>query len=233
VWVVVSYFPHSNIPVVLPTVRAERFWYYPVIGTSLVLASVFALLYDKAKPRNLGAAFAIVVALFFGFQWVQSYRHAMDYRDDLVFWEGTKNAVPNSAKAHLNYSVMQGARSRMDIRLAESLRAKELAPEWAMAHIYTGDTLCRMDRADEAWPHYARGLDLGPNDKGLISLALQCMYDKEILFKHEEELQVIGAKHERSWVAYLADDTIKNAEKNKGVDPEHRPRSYNQGPKKE
>ena len=31
-WVVVSYLPHSNIPVLLPTVRAERFWYFPAIG---------------------------------------------------------------------------------------------------------------------------------------------------------------------------------------------------------
>ncbi|MCL2448430.1 MAG: tetratricopeptide repeat protein, partial [Polyangiaceae bacterium] len=32
-WIVVSYLPVSNIPVVLPTVRAERFWYFPAIGS--------------------------------------------------------------------------------------------------------------------------------------------------------------------------------------------------------
>ena len=32
VWIVVSYFPHSNIPVLLPTVRAERFLYFPAMG---------------------------------------------------------------------------------------------------------------------------------------------------------------------------------------------------------
>ncbi|HEY3594084.1 MAG TPA: tetratricopeptide repeat protein, partial [Polyangiaceae bacterium] len=34
IWAVISYFPHSNIPVLLPTVRAERFWYFPAMGTS-------------------------------------------------------------------------------------------------------------------------------------------------------------------------------------------------------
>ena len=57
-----------------------------------------------------------VFAVFFGFQAVQTYSHAMDYRDDVTFWKATKNAVPNSAKAHLNYSVMKGARGDLETR---------------------------------------------------------------------------------------------------------------------
>jgi hypothetical protein len=53
VWIVVSYFPVSNIPVVLPTVRAERFWYFPAIGTATVLGIVFTKLF--ALGRRVGA----------------------------------------------------------------------------------------------------------------------------------------------------------------------------------
>src|SRR5262249_43653950 len=124
-WTVVSYFPHSNIPVVLPTVRAERFWYFPAIGTSLVLASGIALLYDILRPRWLAGIFATVVTAMIGFQCVQAYRHAMDYRNDVDFWHATMLAVPNSAKAHLNYSVMKGARGDLELRLRESKLALE------------------------------------------------------------------------------------------------------------
>ena len=62
-------------------------------------------------------------------------------------------------------------------------------------------------------------------------LALQCLYDEKDLTNHEEELRAIAAKHEGSWIAYLATDTLANAEKNKGVDPKYRPRGYNEGPK--
>ncbi len=51
-WVVVSYFPHSNIPIVLPTVRAERFWYFPAIGTTLVLAVLASWLHAAAARRG-------------------------------------------------------------------------------------------------------------------------------------------------------------------------------------
>jgi len=232
VWLVVSYFPHSNIPVVLPTVRAERFWYFPVIGTSMVLALGFVALHEalRNKPK-LGAIVPAVLGAFFAVQCTKAYMHARDYRSDLTFWEATKDAVPNSAKAHLNFSVMKGARADMETRLHESRIALALAPKWAMAHVYTGDTLCRMHRADEAWPLYAEGFALGPNEPGLIALALQCLYDEKKLFDRADEIREIAAEHPGSWIAYLGVDTLDNGEKHKGVDPKYRPRSYNEGPK--
>lgn len=232
VWLVVSYFPHSNIPVVLPTVRAERFWYFPVIGTSLVLAIGFMALHEawRNKPRY-GSVVPALLGAFFAFQCTKAYLHARDYRSDLTFWEATKDAVPNSAKAHLNFSVMKGARSDMDTRLHESRIALSLAPKWPMAHIYTGDTLCRMHRADEAWPYYAEGFNLGPNEPGLIALALQCLWDEKKLKDHEDDIRAIAAEHAGSWIAYLGVDTLDNGEKHGGVDPKYRPRSYNEGPK--
>jgi protein O-mannosyl-transferase len=236
VWLVISYFPHSNMYVLLPTVRAERLWYFPVIGTTLIIGPVLVALYRRARRAELPhvARFAWAIpAAFLAFQTARAYGHAMDYRDDLVFWESTKDAVPNSAKAHLNYSVMAGARQMWEVRLGESHLARKLAPEWAMAHIYTGDTLCRMGRPDEAWEHYARGFDLGPNDKSLISLALQCLWDTGKLKEHEPELRELEKKHEKSWLAWLVYDTLLNGDKNRGVSKEYRPRSYNEAAKDE
>lgn len=232
VWVVVSYFPHSNIPAVLPTVRAERFWYFPAIGSSLALAALMSWLHAAMKRRDHRVVPALI-AVFFLFQGAMAYRHATNYRSDVDFWEATKDAVPNSAKAHLNYSVMKGARGDLETRLAESKKALELAPQWPMAHIYTGDTLCRLHRSAEAWPYYKTGFVVksGPNELSLIALALQCLHDEKTLLDHEEDLRAIAAEHEGSWIAYLAIDTLQNHEKNNGVDPKYRPRGYNEGPK--
>ncbi|MEZ4308680.1 MAG: tetratricopeptide repeat protein [Polyangiaceae bacterium] len=231
VWMVVSYFPHSNIPVILPTVRAERFWYFPAFGTALVLAVAFSWAHERLRARGLPRVVPYVFLAFFGFQCVQAYRHAADYRNDLVFWEATKEAVPNSAKAHLNFSVMKGARGDLETRLIESREAMRLAPEWPMAHIYTGDTLCRLHRPEEAWPHYKEGFAIGPNEQSLISLALQCLWDEKHLKAHEQELRELADAHPGSWIAYLAIDTLDNGEKHNGVDPKYRPRGYNEGPK--
>ncbi len=236
VWLVVSYFPHSNMYVLLPTVRAERLWYFPVLGTTMIVTVALVAAHDRLKRSHAWSSYAWFVPFaFLLFQATRSYLHATDYRDDLIFWRETKDAVPHSAKAHLNYSVMAGARGMMQIRLEESHIARNLAPDWAMAHIYTGDTLCRMEpeRADEAWPHYARGFRLGPNDKGLISLALQCLWDRKKLKQHEAELRAIAADHPGSWFAHLADDTLRNGDTQGGVQRDARPRGYDQAAKTE
>lgn len=233
-WVMVSYFPVSNVPVLLPTVRAERFWYFPVIGTSLLVALALAELLRRARPgarRKVAVAFVLA---FFGLQAVSARRHANDYTDDLSFWDATRKAVPRSAKAHLNYSVMKGARGDLQTRLAANAIALELAPEWPMASVYYGDTLCRLHRAEEAWPHYVRGFQLAPNDVNLIGLALQCLWDEKMLVQGSrirDELDALEDEHPGTWIAYLARDILDHGEEHNGVDPKHRPRGYNEGPK--
>lgn len=233
-WIVVSYFPVSNIPVLLPTVRAERFWYFPVIGTSIVLGIVFGKVGAALEGRGLKTVGVAFLAAFFGLQMVSARLHANDYADDLTFWASTRKAVPRSAKAHLNYSVMKGARGDLQARLEANRTAFELAPQWPMASTYLGDTLCRLHRTGEAWPHYVRGFDLAPNDVNLIGLALQCMWDEKALqedTKLREELEAVAAKHPGSWLDYLAKDVLEHGEEHKGVDPKYRPRGYNEGPK--
>ncbi len=225
VWVPLAYFPHSNIPMLLPTVRAERFWYLPVVGLALVLAPLLARL---ARHGRVGVA---LVAVFFGFQAVRTRMHALDYNTDLTFWRATAKAAPMSAKAHLNYGVMLGARGKLEERLIENRRALELAPHWPMAHVYYGDTLCRLHRADEAWPHFIRGFEMGPNDLNLIALGLQCLWDEKKIESHEEELLAAADEHPGTWLAYLGKDILYNGEEHGGVQKKYRPRGYDEGPK--
>lgn len=236
IWMVLSYFPVSNIPVLLPTVRAERFWYFPVIGTSVLIAIFFGALRKRAAAwgESHATAALVLIQLFAGMQFFAARRHANEYRDDLTFWEATRRAVPNSAKAHLNYSVMLGARAKYEERLVSNRRALELEPTWAMANVYLGDTLCRMHRAPEAIPHYLRGFELGPNDVSLIALALQCLWDENLLTQDNalaQELSTRANEHPGTWYAEVVNDLRENGEKNKGVAPKHRPRGYNEGPK--
>lgn len=229
VWVPVAYFPHSNIPVTLPTVRAERFWYLPAagaaLGTGLLLAKLVAT--QLASIPRSGAA---LVLLFLGFQATRARIHALDYSDDLVFWRATSRAVPRSAKAHLNYGVMLGARNHLDQRLVENRAALDIAPSWPMAHVYYADTLCRLGKPAEAWPHYGAGFRLAPNDRNLIALGLQCLYDRGSIDVHRLQLLDMAQDHPGTWLAYLARDIVTNGRKNGGVEKRYRPRGYDEGP---
>jgi hypothetical protein len=228
VWFPVAYFPHSNIPVLLPTIRAERFWYLPVFGTACILSVVFTRLLRVRSTWGPGIVIAFLV-----FQALAGRWHALDYTDDLIFWRATHNAVPRSAKAQLNYSVMLGARGELKERLTINAEAMRLAPKWPMAHVYYGDTLCRLKRAEEAWPHYVAGFELAPNDLNLIALGLQCAWDEKIIDAHKDELLALSDKHPGSWLAYLASDIVYNGAANGGVQKKYRPRAYDEGPKQD
>ncbi len=233
-WAMISYFPVSNVPVLLPTVRAERFWYFPVIGTSILIAVAMGALLDRAKSKMARRGAIAGIVLFFLFQSLAARNHANDYTDDLSFWDATRKAVPNSAKAHLNYSVMKGARGDLEARLASNAVALRLAPEWPMASIYYGDTLCRLHRSNEAWPHYVKGFELAPNDVNLIALAIQCLWDEKAIEEGtttRSELDVLKDKYPGSWLEYLGRDVLEHGEEHNGVDPKYRPRGYNEGPK--
>jgi hypothetical protein len=126
---------------------------------------------------------------------------------------------------------MWGARGHLDTRLEESRIAVELAPSWPMAHIYLGDTLCRLHRPEEAWSHYVDGFEIADNESSLIALALQCLWDEKGLTPHQDELLALGEKHPGSWLDYLAKDIVNNGTEHNGVEPKYRPRGYNEGPK--
>lgn len=230
-WVPVAYFPQSNIPVLLPTVRAERFWYLPALGTALLLGLAFAALWSRLHARHARWAVALIGG-FLGLQALRARVQAIAYTDDLTFWKWTRWAVPNSCKAQLNYGVMVGARGRLEERLVAGKRAMELAPQWPMGHVYYGDTLCRLHRAEEAWQHYVDGFEQGPNEPNLIALGLQCLWDEKVIEAHHEDLLDLSEKHPGTWLSYLASDIVYHGEEHGGVDPQYRPRGYNDGPKK-
>lgn len=227
-WVPLTYFPHSNLLVLLPTVRAERFWYLPAIGTSLLLALTGCRLGRILTPRSCWA----LGALFLGFQTFQARRHALDYSDDLTFWKSTREASPKSAKAQLNYAVMVGARGRLAERLEITRQALAIAPDWPMAHVYLADTLCRMERVREAFPSYVKGFKLAPNDYNLIALGLQCLWDHDGIKSRRPELTDLADAHPGTWLSYLVHDLLVDGDRYGGVQPKYRPRGYDEGPKK-
>jgi hypothetical protein len=129
---------------------------------------------------------------------------------------------------------MQGARGNLEERLVANRTALDLAPNWPMANVYLGDTLCRLHRPAEAWPHYARGFELAPNDSALVALGVQCLWDEHALDEDSDirdELDDLAGKHVGSWLDYIVRDTLANGDAHAGVDAKYRPRGYNEGPK--
>ena len=191
-WICVSYFPVSNIPVLLPTVRAERFWYFPAIGSSLLLALAFAAVARAAQAPGRSRVTAVVgvILLFFGVQGGLRAppRERLHRRPHLLGRDAQGGAAQREGAPQLLGHEGRARRPRRRACAANAI-ALELAPQWPMASVYLGDTLCRLHRAPEAWPHYVRGFELAPNDVNLVALALQCLWDEKMLAPRRSDIR--------------------------------------------
>lgn len=220
-WLSITSFVLSGALVALPTVRADRLFYLPAMGAALLASLAFTQLWEH---RPVARRWLVVA---FSFQAIQARAHALHYTDDVVFWRAAAHGAPASAKAHLNYGLMLGARGQLHERLDATQRALALAPNWPLGNIYLADAYCRLDDLVAAWPHYQRGLAQAPNRKALVALSLQCLWDRRAYDTYQSRLQQMAQGHPGSWLSYLHQRVVDEGESNQGVPPEYRPRPYN------
>ncbi|MBK7583153.1 MAG: hypothetical protein IPI67_23510 [Myxococcales bacterium] len=160
--------------------------------------------------------------------------HALDYTSDLTFWRATQRSVPRSAKAQLNYSVMVGAHNNdLAKRLELNGEAKRLAPQWPMAHVYYGDTLCRMNKPEDALPHYVTGFELGPKRSQPDCAGHAVFVGPQGDRGSPRRAARSGGETPGSWLNYFAIEIVYRGEEHKGIEKKYRPRGYDEGPKKD
>lgn len=236
-----GYAPIAQVLTLLPTIRAERLLYLPTVGLVWCVTSV--LTSERARPlfwtasRRAGGVRAslwgissvvpLLVAALICAQAVRARASALRYKDDLAFWRATSRAEPSSAKSHLNYGLMLGARGNERARLRETRRAVELAPNWPMGRLYLADTHCRRKELAQATPHYLWALSRVPQSLAQSALALQCLYEQGGYAELRPALHRLAAQHEGSWLDYLLYELEQNGAQNGGLPQRYRPRGYN------
>lgn len=213
--------PLANLGVFLPTIRAERLLYLPLLG--VVIALSVGLLRWASRPwgRRLVVFLLAVSAL-------SARAHALHYQSDVLFWRAATLGTPASAKAHLNLGVSLGARGDEEGRLRQVRRAVALAPKWGLAHVYLGDALCRGAAPEAALPHYLRGLAISPNSRALAALSLQCLWVKREFERAYDPLKRVAARAEGGWLDYLLEQVAQHGDENGGVPPAYRAPGYDQ-----
>lgn len=220
----VCYLPISNAFVLLPTIRAERLLYVPMLGMTLMCAGAVLALERYVALTSWGRP------LFFSYLFLVASlgrAHAFDYNDDVSFWRATSQGHPASAKSYLNLGIMLGARGDLDARERLTRRALELAPEWNMAHIYLADVFCRKNQMNQAKPYYFSGLMRASQSRPLVALALQCIWDHGAYSSYRQELERLAEGAPKSWLSYLLAELNENGAENAGIPQKYRPDGYN------
>jgi tetratricopeptide (TPR) repeat protein len=164
-WIGLTVLPTSNLPMVIGSIRADRFLYLPLVGATGAL-TVVAWGQGSVQRRRivcvLGAVAVVVCA-------VRSMVRNADWRDDLTLWRATVAVSPRNAKAHRAYGAELAARGEPGDRtraIAEAAAATAIRPDYLQAWVDLGgyhllDGVQASEHGDEAAARgaYRRALD--------------------------------------------------------------------------
>lgn len=144
--------------------RADRYMYVPLVGLSLMAAWSAAEVVARRPPvRRVAAVAGIVVCLTMAAQtWRQTrywgnteelFQHAIDLdTGNYLAWTNLGNTLKGE----------QGPEARVISCFRSAL---EIRPDFASAHYYLGDFLCRLGRTDEGLAEIQAALQINPDDE--------------------------------------------------------------------
>ena len=162
-WCFIILAPSSSILPLVSEVGAERRMYLPLAGlVALTVVGGYAILQRTDRPNALvgwlAALYLVAVPLF-----VLTVRRNTQYADRVSIWQSAIEAMPDNARAHVNFA--NALRNDLgDLGRAEEhyRLALELRPRNAVAHTNLGCVLAITGRKDEAAEEFNRALEIDP-----------------------------------------------------------------------
>jgi tetratricopeptide (TPR) repeat protein len=173
----INMIPISNI-VPIGEVIAERYFYMPSMGLSIMLAAAFmttGVKLESAKPKILALSFllGLCVAFFFGAATVERNR---DWRDELYLWKKAADICPNSSKARTGYGrrlvEIGSAPSELNEAITNLEAAIRLDPRHYEAYLALGAAYWRSGRLDEALKTCLSAYSFHPTNDVRYNIAL-------------------------------------------------------------
>jgi protein O-mannosyl-transferase len=179
-WYLVSIIPASNIFFIVGTLFAERLFYLPSAGFSLVIAFLWNLSMERhssgwiipraSTPRILLGVAAAVLLVFTALTLLR----LPVWKNDLSLFEDTVEKAPENIKARLWFGDALVRSGNFAASIGQYQRALEIYPEYAAAAANLVVPLTRLHRTQEAIEsgEKARRLFKGENAVILFNLAL-------------------------------------------------------------
>jgi tetratricopeptide (TPR) repeat protein len=154
-----AFLPTANLLRLIGSIMAERFLYLPLAGIVGLVALGLARVAPDGRRRT---AATITVAVVLVALSARTLARNRDWRSELVLWEATTVAVPESAKAHKGFAsaLFAADPGRTDLArvIREGERAVAIRPDYQPAlvdlgsyYITQGDLLRRSAPEDATW----------------------------------------------------------------------------------
>jgi len=180
-WTAIAYLPVSNLVFPIGTLRAERLWYLPSVGTAVIFGSVSDVLWKYAEARaaqspgwlrcwirhGIPALLALGLSVF-----VLTDLHECRYwRDNLALFTMGVERAPRSARMHQSLGAELAQRHEDDAAIREFRTALAIYPEDGEAEAQLGRALEDDGQLTPAIDHQRRALALDPSEENFLFLS--------------------------------------------------------------
>jgi tetratricopeptide (TPR) repeat protein len=166
----ITLLPVLNVIPIAET-AAERFLYYPTLGSCLVLAGIFAPALSKARRERavtdwiLAAVFVVLVVSYSA----QTYSRNAVWKSEETLFATTVTEAGESARAHLNLGNTYYKNGNLIAAIEEYQKALAIDPRLAGAWSSLSGAYIRTGRTEKGLETIERALAIEPNNANFLS----------------------------------------------------------------
>jgi tetratricopeptide (TPR) repeat protein len=160
-WFLIALLPMSLFP--LAEIENDHRMYFPFVGLTLSLVYAAALLCRPLYPRArltlavVGASILLVAA--YG-----TWQRNIVWRNEESLWYDVTLKSPQNGRGLMNYGLTQMEKGDYVRALSYFTRATEFSPDYYVLEINLGIANGALNNDAEAERHFARSLELAPQD---------------------------------------------------------------------
>jgi tetratricopeptide (TPR) repeat protein len=163
-----SFFLVSNVPVLLPTLFAERLLYAPAMGAALGVGVLLERWWAVRGRVALVVLLAVVAA-----QGSFAVARGADWQDDVALFSRAVETQPRCARAWTNLGAALAERGQHPEALAAFDQALGVQPTYAAAQTRAGVSLVALGRREEAGRRFEEAVRLDPaSEPAVYNLAV-------------------------------------------------------------
>jgi tetratricopeptide (TPR) repeat protein len=221
VWYLVAWLPHSQLIVIPPALRADRYMYYSSAGLFLAIVCGIDQWTVSNKPLlntrriRLGtcAMGLLVIAVFTS---MTTLRNTV-WSDSISLWRDSVKKYSQNPMAHTNLGKAYEGEGMLNEAISEHKKVLAINPTIAVAHYNLGSVYAKQGRLDEAITAYKRSLAIDPHPDAHTDLG-NAYYKKgqldEAIYEHKQSL-ALDSDYDKAYlnlgVAYGAEGRLEEA----------------------
>ena len=196
-WYILALLPTSVFP--LAEIENDHRMYFPFVGLVLSLVYAAALLIRRVKWLQKPVPIAAACGLILAVAAQETWKRNIVWHNEESLWYDVTVKSPQNGRGLMNYGLTQMEKGDYVRALSYFNRALQFSPDYYVLEINLGIANGALNNDDEAERHFARSLDLAPQDAQALYFYASWLRDRN---RYSEAIQHLNSDIENN-PAYL------------------------------